>query len=174
MHPSWAMDFHVKAPITNLSGSFIKNSSQQQCLSFTTVKSRSIPIPTNRSTVKQGHEIISVIHANSGTQTTRRQTKVAITRLKLNELDDLTCSWNTDCECISRWHYAAPAQCWISRQNLKTTLRQNKVNGLRLMRSEVERSDHLLLPEGTKAGTVLEKMRLRSTHSGMQTIRGSD
>lgn len=37
-----------------------------------------------------------------------------------------------------------------------TTLRQNKVNGLRLMRAEIERSDHLLLPEGTKAGTVLD------------------
>ncbi|PTT99698.1 hypothetical protein DBR45_26560, partial [Pseudomonas sp. HMWF031] len=37
-----------------------------------------------------------------------------------------------------------------------TTLRQNKVNGLRLMRAEIERSDHLLLREGTKAGTVLD------------------
>ena len=44
----------------------------------------------------------------------------------------------------------------MSQSTDLATLRQNKVNGLRLMRAEIERSDHLLLPGGTKAGSLLD------------------
>ena len=50
----------------------------------------------------------------------------------------------------------------VQQQNAKTTLRQNTVNGLRLMRSEIERSMHLVLERSEKLSEGMEHTDLNN------------